>query len=462
MFYGYGQLKRDPRRCLSAGSWSYAATAPFTGQITDRIGGKNGMLVACVGAALCNLALGLLFLCDVPLALEKSLFLALYAVNVLVQGFGTSAVVKINAAWYGASERGLFAGVFNIMLTSGYFLSLGAGSTIISELGWAYVFVIPGATLLVMALVILCYVKSTPAEASACASDLAKRLPPQASSDSSDGDTVAMPDTGLSKHEQMRRLLSNRTFLGYLAAVFSLSWARDGFLNWFLSFFDAVRDVPLSPADTAIIGGAWTIGGFVGGVLCGWISDVLFRSDRVAPLFIFSLLQAALFGMLYYFSAACSVALLAALVFASSVFLLGSYTLLCYTVPSDLPQDIAAGAAGIMTAAGYFSTGLSGAVMGHAIGSDGYSVWVLSLMLASVLTGVFAALGSYFSEDESATMIPTVAIAKAMQLDLDELTPLSISSRRDRRASIVGLSADFVVSPLPQRHSTSILLQEDP
>lgn len=420
------------------------------------------MLVACLGAALCNLALGLLFLCDLPLALEKTLFVVLYACNVLVQGFGTSAVVKINAAWYAASERGLFAGVFNIMLTSGYFLSLGAGSSIIAVLGWAFVFFIPGATLLVMALVILCYVKSTPAEASACAIYSGNSSSPSDSSSDNDdmsnsggrphGHLKRRPPSVLSSQERMKKLLSNYTFLGYLLAVFFLSWARDGFLNWFLSFFDAVRAAPLTTADTAIIGGAWTIGGFVGGILCGWLSDVLFHSDRIMPIFIFSVLQAVLLGTLYVFSATCSVLLLGVLVFLSSVFLLGNYTLLSYTVPSDLPQDIAAGAAGIMTAVGYFSTGLSGAFMGHVITSGGYRIWILSLMLASILAGMFTVLGSYFSEGGSNMMISEDAIE-----ELDEHTPLSTASRRGRRASIVRLSADFVMSPMPRRKSSIIV-----
>lgn len=131
-------------RVLSAGSWAYAISAPFTGQITDRIGGRNGMIVACVGAALCNLALGMIFLSHGSLLVKQILFVVFYASNVLMQGFGTSAVVKINAAWYTTNERGVFAGVFNVMLTSGYYLSLGTGSSIIESLGWAYVFVIPG------------------------------------------------------------------------------------------------------------------------------------------------------------------------------------------------------------------------------------------------------------------------------------------------------------------------------
>ncbi|KAE8882104.1 hypothetical protein PF003_g33853 [Phytophthora fragariae] len=372
---------------LSAGSWAYAISGPFTGQITDRIGGKRGMLVACLGAAICNLLLGVLFLFSTPGAIQQILFVVLYAANVLVQGFGTSAVVKINAAWYAPSERGMFAGVFNIMLTSGYFLALGTGSSIVGSLGWPYVFVIPGAVLFEMTLVISRYVKNSPSDTHNFTNkQLILISPQQKTSDmnpskdlskdtSSSGNQTEDDDEKipLTPKQQMKQLMRNYTFLGYLVAVFFLCWARDGFINWFLSFFDAVR------------------------ILCGWLSDVIFHSDRVMPIFIFSLLQAFMLGLIYFVSATCSVAMLGGLIFLSSVFLLGNYTLLSYTVPSDLPRDIAAGASGIMTAVGYFSTGLSGAMMGEIIDGAGYGVWALSLMTASVLAGVFTKLGSYLS-----------------------------------------------------------------
>lgn len=441
-------------RVLSAGSWAYAASAPFTGQITDRIGGKHGMLVSCLGTALCNLMLGVLFLCDVPLVMKQTLFLVLYAANVLVQGFGTSAVVKINAAWYSANERGLFSGVFNIMLTSGYYLSLGTGGSIIAVLGWAYVFIIPGVVLAVVATVIACYVKNSPSETTKFRFEHLALTETNASS-SSDEDQVAGLQTR-SPRDRMRKLLRNGTFLGYLAAVFFLCWTRDGFLNWFLSFFDAVRAEPLSVNDTAVIGGAWTVGGFVGGILCGWLSDVLFHSDRVVPILIFSILQAVLLGMLYELSPTCSVQVLGMLVFASSVFLLGNYTLLSYTVPSDLPQDVAAGAAGIMTAVGYFSTGLSGAFMGKLIATGGYRAWIVSLMAASVLAGAFTMLGSYFS-GQGRGSDAFGSTKHAPETEVCETTPLSVASTRSRRASIVHLQSDFIVSPLPRRRSSSVV-----
>ncbi|KAF4044924.1 Major Facilitator Superfamily [Phytophthora infestans] len=345
---------------LSAGSWAYAVSSPFTGQITDYIGGRKGMILSCVGAALCNLALGVIFLSNGSHVVRQIFFIVFYAANFLMQGFGTSAVVKINAAWYLASERGVFAGVFNTMLTSGYYLSLGTGSSIIESLGWAYVFIIPGGALLVMSVIVMAFVESTPDDTKYTSSDrLPTQIEPQCVS-CEDG----VIEEDLTPQQQMKELLKNYTFLGYLAALFFLCWTRDGFLNWFLSFFDDVRSTPLTSSDTAIIGGAWTIGGFVGGILCGWISDAVFKSNR----------------------------------FLSSVIILGNYTLLSYTVPTDLPQDIAAGATGIMHAVGYFSTGLSSAVMGNVIDGAGYIVWAMSLIVASVLSGIFVKMGSHFSK----------------------------------------------------------------
>ncbi|KAG7381682.1 hypothetical protein PHYPSEUDO_005729 [Phytophthora pseudosyringae] len=98
----------------------------------------------------------------------------------------------------------------------------------------------------------------------------------------------------------MKQLMGNYTFLGYLAGVFFLCWARDAFLNWFLSFFDEARATPLSSSsDTAVIGGSRTLAGFVGVIFCCWLSDVVFHSDRVMMLVIFSLLQAFMLGLLY-------------------------------------------------------------------------------------------------------------------------------------------------------------------
>ncbi|KAF0745701.1 hypothetical protein Ae201684_000151 [Aphanomyces euteiches] len=364
---------------ISSGSWAYALSAPFTGQITDGIGGQRGMVLACFLAAVCNLALGGLFITD---SYSRLNVMAVYALNVLSQGSGTSAVVKINASWYTPTERGVFSGVFNIF-----------------------------PLLLIMTGVVAGVIANEPPTAA---------LHPQHAT------AEKVPPT------QFSRLLANKTLWGYLAAVFCLSWTRDGLLNWMYAYFDSVRLEHLSADEHAILGGAWTLGGFVGGVLCGWISDCVFHSKRMPPVILFSVVLAACFILLYTLAATLSIVFLGWLVFTVSVFLLGNYTLLSYTVPADLPVDVAAGASGLFTAVGYFATGLAGIAMGSCIQAWGYQFWIASLIATSLATALCTIVGSYWAHLEADSFN-------------EEALPLNAARRRS--APIVHIEGDFVAVP---------------
>lgn len=83
---------------LSLGFWSYAVTAPWTGMYADRVGGRKAMLLATGASLACNLiATSLAWIPDWEGGVRTALILFFYTINVVFQGFGTSAVVKINA-----------------------------------------------------------------------------------------------------------------------------------------------------------------------------------------------------------------------------------------------------------------------------------------------------------------------------------------------------------------------------
>ncbi|OQR80847.1 Major Facilitator Superfamily (MFS) [Achlya hypogyna] len=402
-------------RVISSGSWAYALSAPFTGNLTDRIGGRRGIVLACVGAGLCNLVMGLAFSFG---TFSQSEFMFFFALNQAFQGFGTAGVVKVNAMWYAPSERGLFSGIFNMLVVSGYYLALGSGDSIVAALGWPYLFYIPSLMLFAMSLLVLLWVQNAPVS-----------LHPS-------------PPASVVVHESnapsaLGRLLRNKSVWGYLGAIFWLSWSRDGLLNWMYSYFDAVRTIPLTAGDHALLGGAWTLGGFVGGVLCGWISDAIFLGQRMPPIVLFSVMQGIVVSAMYFWAPSVSVPVLALLLWIASVFLLGSYTLLSYTIPTDLPVEIAASAGGLFTTAAYVATGLSGAAMGAIVQRWGYAVWVTSLVLASLASGVCTFAGTHLAARDAifeSEMVPLQGGAKDFT---------SASASRSRRASLVNTQSDF-------------------
>ena len=92
----------------------------------------------------------------------------LRSIDGYVQAFGAPGFIKINAAWFGQTERGTFAGIFGFMINLGrlginYFgAALLAGFTFLGmwqvpALHWRWLFWIPAgvATAVVVALVVV-------------------------------------------------------------------------------------------------------------------------------------------------------------------------------------------------------------------------------------------------------------------------------------------------------------------
>eukprot|EP01062_Namystynia_karyoxenos_P068974 TRINITY_DN6412_c0_g1_i1.p1 TRINITY_DN6412_c0_g1~~TRINITY_DN6412_c0_g1_i1.p1 ORF type:complete len:671 (+),score=176.86 TRINITY_DN6412_c0_g1_i1:79-2013(+) len=397
---------------LTSGFWTYAFTAPFTGVVVDRKGGIWGCGVACFGAAAANLMLGTWFLnwaADCPPAERLFIFAFLYSLNIFFQGFGTAAVVKINAAWYAESERGVFSGAFNILLASGYYFALSGCGAVVDSVGWPAVFLIPGAVILVMGMVVVSVVRPEPPLDSFAldgTSPLGLPSPPVSPPvlDEVDIDALpmevsplsAVPDDAAPEESPLEELLRNKMYLWFCAAIFCLCWVRDGMLAWLYSYIERASGEELTRDSTALLGGAVTLGGFVGGVLCGWISDVLCGASRVPPVLAFCGGQAICLCALWVAAQSmASAGVLAALVFLVCTFILGSYTVLSYTVPCDLPPHLIGTAAGLATAVGYGASGLAGAAMGMLIQQGGYGAWMTSLIAATAGCAVCTALASW-------------------------------------------------------------------
>ncbi|GMH58010.1 hypothetical protein TrST_g7732 [Triparma strigata] len=395
---------------ITAGFWTYALTAPLTGMISDKLGGRAGLLISSIGAGLSNLCLGFAFK-DLHTTSSNMfmVFIVLYSMNIMFQGFGTSAVVKVNAGWYTPLERGFFSGIYNVLLTSGYYMALGGCPVVVATIGWSYVFLIPGGMLLCCAVAMSILLRESPDEYYKSLiklgddgdeeAPLLKPVPKYTDVPEKTVPSGSAQNTSSSSFDQslsVLGLLQNSTFLCYLISIMCLCWVRDGLITWIYSYLEKSRGKPLSPDTTAMIGGSITLGGFVGGVLCGIVSDYVFKGNRSKPILLFSFFQLISLGLTYYVVGLGSDSdlLVAFLVFLTATFMLGNYTLLSYTIPTDLPAPVVATAAGIMTAAGYVASGLAGLGMGKLIEVYSWGGWFGSLELATALGSLAIYVGS--------------------------------------------------------------------
>ncbi len=352
----------------TAGFWTYALSVMLNGPLADKFGGKKAILVGAVGAALLNLTIGLLFMNGWQTKLIVGMSL-LYACNCYFQSFGALSVVKVNASWFHVRERGFFGGIFGIMISLGYTLALTVGGFLLAHFPFWVVFLAPAGALLVMAVIDFFVVRDTPGQAGY--------------SDFDTGDASSGDETPVDLKYIFSKVFTNPVMLTLAAAEFCTGFVRQGLLLYFAEFLGEVHGIKVGSWLFSLASTGITVGGIIGGILCGWMSDRLFQSRRAPVAFIF------------YFGQALSVLLLgltrspqlaAALVGFSCIWIFGVHGMLSGTASADFGgKKAAATATGMLDGVQYVASGFTGFGLGWIIKTYGWGVWTFCIIPFSIL-----------------------------------------------------------------------------
>ena len=128
--------KEDLGIIFGVGTWTYALSFLVNGPLIDKkIGGKNGIMIAALGASLANIALGILTWLIIVKHLKVNLvaaFSLLYAVNMYFQSYGAMSIIKVKAYWFHVRERGVFGAIFGTLISSGVYFAFDWGGAIVS------------------------------------------------------------------------------------------------------------------------------------------------------------------------------------------------------------------------------------------------------------------------------------------------------------------------------------------
>jgi OPA family glycerol-3-phosphate transporter-like MFS transporter len=377
----------------SLGFWTYGLSVALTGPLADRIGGRKAILYGALGAAVLNLAVGLMFLGGFTAKLMVSMSL-LWSTNMFFQSLGALSVVKVNSTWFHVEERGVFGGIFGIMISSGYFFAVSAGSFILSHLAWYWVFLVPSLAMGLMFLVDLTLVRNRPSHAGF------------ADFDTGDGSRAQdAEDAPLPLRELMRKVFQNPIIVSLIFAEFCTGFVRQGVMLYFTEYLSAVYGLSNRAGLYWWTGVAFMFGGIFGGLLCGWMSDKLFQSRRPPVAFLFYLVQVVMLGLL---GASLGHGTQGGQIWAivllglTAMFIFGVHGMLTGTASMDFGgRKAAATVAGALDGIQYIGSGLSAVGLGWILklhGWDGVAtaghastsawVWVGSIIPFS-LVGAF-------------------------------------------------------------------------
>jgi len=355
----------------TAGFWTYALAVIFNGPLADRIGGKKAILIGAAGAAAVNLLIGLLFLSGWQTRIVVGMSL-LYAVNQYFQAFGALSIVKVNAPWFHVRERGVFGGIFGIMISSGYFLALYVGGKILAALSWYWVFLVPSAAIAAMFVVDLLLVKDMPAQAGFADFN-------------TDDATAHDPDRDrpVDWNHLVKRVFTNPIILTLAAAEFCTGFVRQGLMLWFVPFLKEVHGIAPGSWLFSVASIGVTVGGIVGGLMCGYLSDRWFQSRRPPVAFIFYLGQIV---SLFILGRAAMPWLAAFMIGFTCVWIFGVHGMLTGTASMDFGGTKAAGTvAGMLDGVQYLASGLTGFLLGHLLDKLGWGAWTYMMMPFSLI-----------------------------------------------------------------------------
>lgn len=388
------------------GTTVYGLSFLVNGPLVDKLGGKKGIIISTVGAAIANILMGLvtyLFLTkQVSLNLTIT-FSILYALNMYFQSYGAVSIIKNKAYWFHVRERGIFGAIFGTLISFGVYFAFDWGTAIVqaskrviaeepslfqnvirkifaidtgmTDATWL-VFFIPSVILFFWTIVDYFLIRDTPAQANFENFD-----PHDASSDEPE-------DKEFTTKELLVKIFSNPILLTVAVVEFSSGVIRNGILQWYFVF---AHEVPQKGAEFFLNhwGFIICIAGIVGGFTGGWVSDQFFHSRRGPPAAILNglMLVLSITMALTIFTSPLVVAICA--VFISSA-VIGVHSLMSGTAAADFGgRKATATSSGIVDGCVYLGSGLQSVSIGY-LTHKSWVFWPMFLVPFTAIGLLFA------------------------------------------------------------------------
>jgi OPA family glycerol-3-phosphate transporter-like MFS transporter len=361
----------------TAGFWTYMLAVLFNGPLADRFGGRRAILLGAAGASVLNLVMGYFFWKGWPVGLIGGLS-ALYAINMYFQSFGALSVVKVNASWFHVRERGVLGGVFGSMISAGYALAFGVCGWLLAASGgkiWV-VYVAPSVAIGVMFLVDTFLVRDRP---SAAGHDDFDTGDEKMDGEKDDGHVAGF-------FEVTRHVLKHPVIRRLIVAEFCTGIVRQGLLLYYTEFLDEVHAIKKGTTLFTLASSGITVGGILGALVCGFMSDYLFQSRRPPVALIFycgQIVSLLVLGVTH------SPAVAAFMIGFSCMWIFGVHGMLSGTASMDFGgKKAAATAAGLLDGVQYLGAGLTGFGLGKILDVFHWGVWTYTLVPFSAIGGL--------------------------------------------------------------------------
>ena len=334
----------------------YAVGKFLNGFIADYCNIRRFMATGIFVSALVNLILGVLGLFTLPSLVIFVSFVLLWGINGWVQSMGSAPGVISLSRWFSQSKRGSYYSLFSTSPYIGELISYNVLALVVVWLGWQAGFIIAAVAGLLGAAIILIFVADTPES---------KGLP---SIQTLSGEVLTKEDKKPTK--ELQRMILKHPGIWVIAISSAFIYVtKYAIAGWGVLFLQKQHGFSLEDASQVIAFSA--IFGVLGTVLAGWLSDRVFKSDRVKPAILSGILCSLSLFLFLFVGGGFVLNIFYVSLFSLSVGVL--YCIVAGLMAVDIVPRKATGAAlGVVGISSYIAAGLQDIISGYLI--EGFTV----------------------------------------------------------------------------------------
>ena len=360
----------------SAFYFVYAIGKFVNGFIADYCNVRRYMATGLIISSVINLMMGFIGLSNgyvgFPPYAVYLIFVLLWGLNGWALSMGSPSGIVSLSRWFPQSRRGTFYSIFCSTPYIGEALSMILTGSIVAAFGWEYGFIASAFGGFVGVGLILTLVSDTPQS---------KGLP---SVQEMSGEEVKPVDKLPTKEIQKLVLRHPAIWIIAISCAF-INLTKYGIMEWGVLYLQGARHYSLESASWII--GFSAIFAIVGTVGAGWLSDTVFKGDRVKPALISGFISLATLALFLLVDGNQWVMAAFVSVFSLAVGVL--YCIVSGLMAIDIVPRKATGAAlGIVGISSYMTIGIQNIVSGQLI--DRYAVETME-----VVDGVSKAVTQY-------------------------------------------------------------------
>lgn len=365
---------------LSGVSIAYGISKFLMGNLSDRSNARFFLPLGLLLSALTMIAMGTFSFAISSVAV----MFALLFINGWFQGMGWPASARVMVHWFSIKERGIKMSIWNVAHNVGGGL-IGplsiAGIALFSS--WQSKFFFPGVIAIVVALIAYLLIRDTP---QSCG------LPPIEKYKNDYGvDYSQKHEEEMSARQIFMDYVLNNKVLWYIAFANAFVYlVRYGVLDWAPTYLKEAKGFSVNETGWAYFAYEWA--GIPGTLLCGWLSDKVFKGRRAPATIIYMLLVTA--AVFVYWKNPAGNPMIDNIALIIIGFLIYGPVMLIGVQALDLvPKKAAGTAAGLTGLFGYLGGALfANIAMGYVVDAwswdGGFAVLIGSCILSIVFTAL--------------------------------------------------------------------------